>query len=126
MLFIILFLDKYNIKCVNVCVLSPFFLRQQESIKTFKGKYGLHIGSTGPEPLDSYQHGLRLFLIQPRLDDGAPSWMGLGPLGIQAGDFICQFSGMERPLSSDNSPVIALLRLPVMLFTHTESLDALD
>lgn len=71
---------------------------KQYSIEAFESHRGSSVGMGASERLspDSYRHGSRLFLLQPRPSEAAPSYMGLAPLGTQVGDFICHIAGIER------------------------------
>jgi len=83
---------------------------KQDSIETFECHHGSNVGMAASEQLslDSYRHGSRLFLLQPRPSEVAPSYMGLAPLGTQVGDFICHIAGIERAViirqSTSNNP----------------------
>jgi hypothetical protein len=77
---------------------------KQYSIEAFEYHHGSNVGRATPQSPDSYRNGSRLFLLQPRPADVAPSWMGLAPLGTQVGDFICHIAGIERAVIIRQSP----------------------
>jgi hypothetical protein len=69
---------------------------QQLSLFTFEDHYGPEVGTNERLSIENCRVGPQLFLLEPQPLDHAPSWIGLAPLGICPGDFVCHISGIER------------------------------